>query len=33
MPLYRRRHNWGMRPNVEAVQWPNDVLELRWVRM
>jgi peptide/nickel transport system substrate-binding protein len=31
VPLYRRKHNWVMRPNVEAVQWPNDVLELRWV--
>ena len=31
IPLYRRRHNWVMRPNVEAVQLPNDVLELRWV--
>ncbi len=33
IPLYRRRHNWVMRPNVEAVQLPNDVLELRWVSM
>jgi peptide/nickel transport system substrate-binding protein len=33
MPLYRRRHNWAMRPNIEAVQWPNDVLELRWVSL
>jgi peptide/nickel transport system substrate-binding protein len=33
MPLYRRRHNWVMRPNIDVVQWPNDVLELRWVRM
>jgi peptide/nickel transport system substrate-binding protein len=33
MPLYRRRHNWVMRPNIEAVQWPNDVLELRWVSL
>ena len=31
IPLYRRRHNWVMRPNVDVVQWPNDVLELRWV--
>ncbi len=31
VPLYRRQHNWVMRPNVEAVQWPNDLLELRWV--
>jgi peptide/nickel transport system substrate-binding protein len=31
LPLYRRQHNWVMRPNVEAVHWPNDVLELRFV--
>jgi peptide/nickel transport system substrate-binding protein len=31
VPLYRRKHNWVMRPNVDVVQWPNDVLELRWV--
>ncbi len=31
IPLYRRQHNWVMRPNVEVVQWPNDLLELRWV--
>jgi peptide/nickel transport system substrate-binding protein len=31
IPLYRRKHNWVMRPNVDVVQWPNDVLELRWV--
>jgi peptide/nickel transport system substrate-binding protein len=33
LPLYRRQHNWVMRPNVEAVHWPNDVLELRWVSL
>jgi peptide/nickel transport system substrate-binding protein len=31
LPLYRRHHNWVMRPNIDVVQWPNDVLELRWV--
>lgn len=31
LPLYRRHHNWVMRTNVDVVQWPNDVLELRWV--
>ena len=31
LPLYRRRLTWVMRPNVDVVQWPNDVLELRWV--
>ena len=31
--LYRRKHNWVMRPNVAAVQWPNDMLELRWVSL
>ena len=31
IPLYRRQHNWVMRPNVDMVHLPNDVLELRWV--
>lgn len=31
VPLYRRKHNWVMRPGIDVVQWPNDVLELRWV--
>jgi len=33
IPLYRRLQNWVMRPNVEVVHWPNDVLELRWVSL
>lgn len=33
LPLYRRHHHWVMRSNVELVQWPNDVLELRWVTL
>lgn len=33
IPLYRRQHNWALRPGIELVQWPNDVLELRWVTM
>ncbi len=33
VPLYRRQHNWVMRPNIDVVHWPNDVLELRWVTM
>ena len=33
VPLYRRQHNWVMRPSLDVVQWPNDVLELRWVTM
>ena len=33
VPLYRRQHNWVMRPTIDVVQWPNDVLELRWVTM
>jgi len=33
LPLYRRHHNWVMRPAIDVVQWPNDVLELRWVTM
>jgi peptide/nickel transport system substrate-binding protein len=31
LPLYRRQHNWVMRPSIDAVHWPNDVLELRFV--
>ena len=33
IPLYRLQQNWVMRPNVDAVHWPNDVLELRWVTL
>jgi len=33
LPLYRRKLTWVMRPNISAVSWPNDVLELRWVRI
>lgn len=33
IPLYRRTLTWAMRPNIHVVQWPNDVLELRWVRI
>jgi peptide/nickel transport system substrate-binding protein len=33
IPLYRRTLTWVMRPNVSVIQWPNDVLELRWVRI
>ncbi len=33
IPLYRRTLNWAMAKNVRAVQWPNDLLELRWVRV
>jgi len=33
VPLYRRKLNWAMRSQVSAVIWPNDTLELRWVRM
>jgi peptide/nickel transport system substrate-binding protein len=33
IPLYRRTLTWAMRPGIHAVQWPNDVLELRWVRI
>lgn len=33
LPLYRVSHIWAMRPQVQAVQWPNAVLDLRWVRM
>jgi peptide/nickel transport system substrate-binding protein len=33
LPLYRRKINWVMRPNIHAVPWPNDILELRFVRI
>jgi peptide/nickel transport system substrate-binding protein len=33
IPLYRRTLAWVMRTNISVVQWPNDVLELRWVRI
>lgn len=33
VPLYRRRLNWAMADGVGLVQWPNDTLELRWVKM
>ena len=33
IPLYRRKLNWAMARNVQLAQWPNDVVELRWVRM
>ena len=33
LPLYRRKLNWAMARNVTLVQWPNDSLELRWVRV
>jgi peptide/nickel transport system substrate-binding protein len=33
IPLYRRKLTWVMRPNIDVVQWPSDVLELRWARI
>ena len=33
VPLYRRTLTWAMARNVSAAQWPNDVLELRFVRV
>ncbi|HUG20961.1 ABC transporter substrate-binding protein [Piscinibacter sp.] len=33
VPLYRRTLTWAMKENVEAVQWPADFVELRWVRV
>ena len=32
VPLYRRTLAWAMRPGVEVAMWPNDILELRFVR-
>ena len=31
IPLYRRTLTWVMRPHINVAQWPNDVLELRFV--
>jgi peptide/nickel transport system substrate-binding protein len=33
VPLYRRTLSWAMRPTIHAHPLPNDVLELRWVRV
>jgi peptide/nickel transport system substrate-binding protein len=33
VPLYRRTLTWVMRPDIEAAQWPNDILELRYVQI
>lgn len=33
VPLYRRTLTWAMAKKVSVVQWPNDTLELRWVRV
>jgi peptide/nickel transport system substrate-binding protein len=33
VPLYRRTLNWAMAKKVAVVQWPNDTLELRFVRV
>lgn len=33
IPLYRRHLNWAMAKPVKAVQWPNDQIELRFVRV
>ena len=33
LPLYRRTLAWAMRKGVDAVIWPNDILELRFVNL
>jgi peptide/nickel transport system substrate-binding protein len=33
IPLYRRTLTWAMHKKVNAVQWPNDTIELRFVRV
>jgi peptide/nickel transport system substrate-binding protein len=32
VPLYRRSLTWAMQKGVTVVQWPNDTIELRWVK-
>jgi peptide/nickel transport system substrate-binding protein len=33
VPLYRRTLNWAMAKKVSVAQWPNDSIELRFVRV
>jgi peptide/nickel transport system substrate-binding protein len=33
IPLYRRTLAWVMRADVDAAIWPNDILDLRFVRV
>jgi peptide/nickel transport system substrate-binding protein len=33
LPLFSRKLTWATAKKVSASQWPNDVLELRWVRL
>ncbi|MGH6610129.1 MAG: ABC transporter substrate-binding protein, partial [Burkholderiaceae bacterium] len=33
LPLYRRTLTWAATKDVKLVMWPNDQIELRWVRM
>jgi peptide/nickel transport system substrate-binding protein len=33
VPLYRRNLNWAMKTNASATMWPNDAIELRWVKV
>ena len=33
IPLYRRTLTWAMNKKVNAIQWPSDSIELRWVRV
>jgi peptide/nickel transport system substrate-binding protein len=33
IPLYRRTLTWAMRPDISVAQWPNDILELRFVQI
>ena len=33
IPLYRRTLTWAMARKVSVVQWPNDVVELRWAQV
>jgi peptide/nickel transport system substrate-binding protein len=33
IPLYRRTITWAMAKKVAVVQWPNDTIELRWVKV
>jgi len=33
IPLYRRHLNWAAKKGVSVAMWPNDTIELRWVKV
>jgi|GEM_PF-2003226 hypothetical protein len=33
VPLYRRTPTWVLRPNIDSVPWPGDMLEMGRTRI